>query len=306
MLAYILSIVFILWAAASAGIGIYISRRFVFSKSKSMEFTKATCIENGDFTQQELDSYELSDFETPSDYGYLLRGVFSRGTDPTRTVVFVHGHTWSWYGQVKYFDIYRRRGYNLVAYNHRYHGDSGGENCTAGLIEKRDLLTIARWAREQFPQTEVFGVMGESLGAATSLQYMGSDQALSFVHADCPFSDMLELYTYQMKINHIPSFLRPTALAACRRYLRRKAGFDPIQVSPKAAILTTDVPLLLVHGKEDRYVPTSMSIAMYESRKDRARTELLLVDGARHAQSIIADRKTYTDSVNRFLDSIGG
>ncbi len=297
-------VLILVYSAAAYGIGRSISRRFVYSKSKSLEYTYEQCVENGDFTEEEFASYNLEPFSLESDYGYTLRGVYQKGTDPTKTVVFVHGHTWSWHGQVKYFHLYTNRGYNIVAYNHRYHGDSGGPNCTAGYFEKFDLKKITDWARKQFPETRTFGVMGESLGAATTLQYMPLDDQLTFVHADCPYSDMLELYDYHMGLNHIPRLLRGPSAYFCRIYLRVKAGFDPKDVSPKRSIMNSKTPLLLIHGDADDYVPTAMSEQMYAARASFADTTLVLIHGAVHAESLSTDRDTYTRVVNTFLDRV--
>lgn len=302
----ILLILIAVYLGIAFGIGRYLSREFVYSKSKSLEHTLEKCIENEDFTREDFEAYELQPFSIESEFGYTLRGVYRPGSDPRKTVVFVHGHTWSWHGQVKYFPLYIDRGYNIIAYNHRYHGDSGGPNCTAGFFEKQDLLNIARWARKQFPQTEIFGVMGESLGAATSLQYMPLDQGLSFAHVDCPYDDMMELCDYQMQLRNIPRFFRIPASLMCRIYLKLNAGFDAKQVSPREAIMKTDTPLLIIHGDEDTYVPTRMSVEMYNRRKDTAATELFLMPGAEHAQSIKTDGEEYRKQVYSFLDRIEG
>ncbi|MCF7933478.1 MAG: alpha/beta fold hydrolase [Spirochaetia bacterium] len=294
----------VIYLAAAYGIGRHISLEFVYSDSKPLEHTLQRCLENGDFTQETFEGYRMKPFSVESDFGYTLTGVYRKGSDPTRTVVFVHGHTWTWHGQVKYFPLYLDRGYNIVAYNHRYHGDSGGENCTAGYYEKQDLKKIADWARRQFPQTEIFGVMGESLGAATSLQYMPLDTKLSFVHADCPYSDMLELYAYQMQLRHIPKLLRGTSAQFCRWYLKTHAQFDPKEVSPIQAIMHSSAPLLLIHGDADDYVPTAMSIAMNERRAPTADTTLVLIPGASHAQSLIKEPELYAQAVSSFLDRI--
>ncbi|MGM0431983.1 MAG: alpha/beta hydrolase [Spirochaetota bacterium] len=277
---------------------------FVFPKSKSLEFTYEQTIAAGGFTEEEFQSYQFESFSVPSDFGYTLRGVYQRGSDPRKTVVFAHGHTWSWHGQVKYFPLYTQRGYTIIAYNHRFHGDSGGPNCTAGYFEKHDLQNVVAWARKQFPETQVLGIMGESMGAATALQYMPLDTELSFVHADCPYSDMYELYDYQLKRRWIPKPLRRAILARCRTYLLKKAQFDLLDVSPQQAIMQSPAPLLLIHGAADRYVPTEMSRSMFHRRKDTAPTTLALIPEATHAQAYLTAPAMYKQQTDAFLNSV--
>jgi len=285
-------------------LGRHMARKFSFSKSKSLSYTYSECLENGEYTKEEFEGYNFTNFSVESEFGYTLQGIFSAGTDPAKTVVFVHGHTWTWHGMVKYFPIYAKRGYNIVAYNHRYHGNSGGNCCTAGFYEKSDLLKIANWTFTHFSHTKIFGAMGESLGAATVLQYMPLDKRLTFAHADCPYSDAAELYQHQMSLYHLPLFLKSITIFFCDRYLKRNCGFSLGQVSPIRDCMQTSVPLLLVHGDNDNYVPTSMSVDLAEKRQSHAPTTLLLVEGAAHAKALAVNPVLYHKTLERFLDEV--
>lgn len=286
--------------------GRYIAREFLFSKNQSLSYTYSSCLDDGEFTGEEFSSYNFTNFSVESEFGYTLNGVFSAGTDPEKTIVFTHGHTWTWHGTVKFFPLYVKRGYNIITYNHRHHGNSGGDSCTAGYFEKSDLLKIADWAFKQFPETKTFGAMGISLGAATVLQYLPLDKRLTFAHADCPYSDVKVLYQHQLKQNHVPSFLKGIILYFCNRYFVRKNGFSLSQVSPIRDIMESSVPLLFVHGNEDTYVPASMSVSMAEKRKPRFPTTLLLVDDAAHAGSLSTDPELYRKTLEDFLNDVEG
>jgi pimeloyl-ACP methyl ester carboxylesterase len=279
----------------------YISDAFVFAEMKSMEYTLQKSIENGNFSMEELSAYQLTPFTVESDYGYMLTGVYREGEDPRKAMIFVHGHTWSWHGQVKYFRLYSERGYTIIAYNHRGHGDSDGENCSAGYFEKYDLDRIVRWTRARFPRIETLGLMGESMGAATALQYIPIAEHISFIHADCPYSSMRKLYDHKLRQRHIPGFLRLRIIAKSRKYIERSAGFDSFEVEPEQAIMKQPIPLLLIHGGDDTYVPTWMSQQMYEKRKDYAPTYLSIIEHAVHAQSFMTDPKQYESVVDEFL-----
>jgi len=285
-------------------LGRHMAREFSFSKSKPLSLTYSVCLENGEYTKEEFEGYNFSEFSVESDFGYTLQGVFSAGTDPLKTVIFVHGHTWTWHGMVKYFSTYANRGYNIIAYNHRYHGNSGGNCCTAGFYEKSDLLKIADWTLTKFTETKTFGVMGESLGAATVLQYMPLDKRLTFAHADCPYSDAAELYQHQMSLYHLPSFLKNTTIKFCDRYFKHNCGFSLNQVSPIRDIMQSSAPLLLVHGDNDNYVPPSMSVDMAEKRKSHEPTTLLLIEGAAHAKASSVNPALYHKTLVKFLDEV--
>jgi fermentation-respiration switch protein FrsA (DUF1100 family) len=289
---------FVLWF-----LGRLAARSFAFSRSKTEEEALELCtVEYEDFKKEWFDSLAFESFSVSSPRGYDLKGVFLTGSSD-KTIIMCHGHTFTWQGQVKYMPFFIDQGWNIVAYNHRYHGTSGGDYCTAGFFEKMDLGLVADWAWEQFPHTKTFGVQGESMGAATVLQYLPMDSRLDFVLADCPYSDMRALYHHQLGNKYrIPAFLQKPVIAFSRDYLKRRCNFDMHQVSPRESIMKARVPLLLFHGTDDTYVPTRMSQEMYEARKDYAPTELLLIEGAKHAEDIKVDREKYESVLKIFLE----
>ena len=59
-------------------------------------------------------------------------------------------------------------------------------------------------------------------------------------------------------------------------------------------------PILFIHGAEDHFVPTRMSVQMHEMRRES--TELLIVPGAAHAVSFNTDRALYESAVDAFLN----
>ncbi len=286
-------------------------RQFAFSRNSPVQQTMDGGLERGEFGHDFLDRYKIP-FTVPGPEGYALRGVYVPGKEAApeggspqteKTIIFVHGHTSTWVGMGKYMNLFLKRGWNVIAYSQRHHGDSGGPNTTGGFREKGDLKAVADWAWKQFPQTEVFGVYGESLGAATVLQYLPLDDRLTFAAADCPYSDAAELFRHQLKLNHIPFFLRPFAMACGGLLMRTFAGFRMADVSPKRDILRTEVPLLLIHGGADTYVPTRMSQEMYQLRKEKAPTVLHLMPEAKHAVSIQQDPELYEAWLKEFMET---
>ena len=75
-------------------------------------------------------------------------------------------------------------------------------------------------------------------------------------------------------------------------------------ITPGEDILHSDIPLLFIHGKDDRYVPPTMSEKIYRERKEKAHTGLYLVDGARHAGAWGVDPAAYNLRLGKFVDSV--
>ncbi len=306
MLFLVLPLLLILLTVTFRFLGIYAARAFAFARVKSEEEALRLCTEMYlDFDREWFDSLGFEPFTVSSPRGYDLRGVCLRGTGD-RTIVLCHGHTFTWHGQVKYMPLLIKQGWNIVAYNHRYHGSSGGDCCTAGYFEKEDLKLICDWAFARFPATRKFGVQGESMGAATVLQYLPMDKRLDFVWADCPYSDLTELYRYQLGfVMKIPRPFHGPILFFADAYFKKRCHFSMADVSPRREIMKKPIPLFLAHGSIDAYVPTYMSKQMYEARQEYAPTYLVLIGGARHAEAYKTDTPEYDKHLKAFLEAYG-
>jgi len=243
-------------------------------------------------------------------------------------VVLHHGIGWGWIGMIRYMLLFRAEGWTAVAYDARGHGAAARDGGPAGrgpakaprpsygYFEKEDLKTVVDWAVARFGPPSLGGhpaggrlvVFGESMGAATVLQYAPLDGRVGAAVADCPFSSAMDELEYQLRRAKVIWPFRSLAASVADAFCRRNEGFSLRDADPARAILQTEVPILFIHGLEDRFVPWSMSVAMAERRRrvlPGAVTELLLVPGARHGGSARADRERYAEALREFLSAAG-
>ncbi|MGQ0453143.1 alpha/beta hydrolase, partial [Bacillus sp. SS-TM] len=97
------------------------------------------------------------------------------------------GETVNKINSVKYANLFLKRGYNVLIYDHRRHGKTGGKTTSYGYYEKHDLKSVVDWLKNRFGTNITLGIHGESMGAATLLQYAGLvEDGADFYIADCP------------------------------------------------------------------------------------------------------------------------
>ena len=250
---------------------------------------------------QSLESYDIS---ISSSFGYKLAGTYIFNPKPTNnTIVIVHGITASRWESMKYADMYLDMGFNVVVYDSRYHGKSGGNDITLGFFEKNDLDNIVKWVRWVNPNA-IVGVHGESLGAVTSILQANLDQTkknVNFYVVDCPYSDLSELLSMKLAGDEKPHFgiISKIVLFYGNIIAINKSGFSLYAVSPIKAIKNVKTPTLFIHGSNDSFIPASMSLELY-LEKPGVKTIYISPD-AEHAMSYYTNKTEYTTKVKQFL-----
>lgn len=263
-------------------------------KIRSFEESKAAALRRGHYAA-ELLALGWEEFSVVSPRGFDLKGsLLASGRSEAPTVLLLHGITWNRYFALKYCHGFLRAGWNLAAMDLAGHGGSVAPRKaypTYGIEDKFDVAAVLAFLRSRFPESRGLGLVGESLGAGVALQCaaLGSEQGgqrLSFVVADCPFSDALEELDYQLRRAGTPRWLAAQAVALVSYLALRLRGLRLAEASPIEAVRRATTPLLFVHGAKDGFVPTSMSVAMYGAATEAGRpAELFLVPGAGHGKS---------------------
>lgn len=190
-------------------------------------------------------------------------------------------------------------GHNVLLVDQRSHGRSDGKTITFGVKERKDCLAWIRYAQERFGSEVPIVLTGVSMGAATVL--MASElelpPAVKAVVADCPYSDPVEIITEVAKNRGLPG--KPAAVV-CALGGAIFGGFRLGSSSAVGAVQKSKLPILLIHGEDDRYVPCDMSRKIYEACG--AEKQLETFPHAAHAMCYMEDPVRYEAVVTNFLD----
>jgi fermentation-respiration switch protein FrsA (DUF1100 family) len=302
MLYWLLVFPVFVYLCLSFALGTFVAFKFLLHIRYSTKHTLEHGFTSGEITPEFMKRERFS-FKVPSPQGESLAGVYWKG-NARKTIIFSHGVSWTWHGMVKYMEPYLQQGWNVVAYDHRAHGESGGRLVTFGNFEKHDLVAVVKWALSTFPDTELWGVHGESMGAAVMLQSAPLLPEIDFFVSDSSFSDIANLVSAQAKALKVPRFLIPFALLSADAWSLLLAKFRLSRISPLAAIANDPRPMLFIHGKDDALVPFSMAEALQKTNKGTSVKALHIQEKAVHAQSILVDRLAYEKVLQGFLAQV--
>lgn len=161
------------------------------------------------------------------------------------TIIISHGYV----RKVPYlrkFKLFYDLGFNVFVYDMKGFGRSYGKESTYGFYERYDLSECINWVKKRLGDSEIIGLYGDEIGAATSILNMRIDDRADFCIAEKIFSN-LKSYLFQGKKFSIYIKL---ALANVRNRIIN--GFWYGQVAPIKEMVYICKPILIISDESDQ------------------------------------------------------
>ena len=151
-------------------------------------------------------------------------------------------------------------GYNVLAFDLRGNGESGGQWISFGDVERRDVLGAVRWVRNNHPQdAEHLMAMGGGAGGAAVLAAAtdpgGEGRAIDALAVYDTYADFRSM-AQSVIDDRLMKPLRPWVMHVMMPIVSANAGSDLARFAP--AKLVSNLwprPILIVHGRGDAVVP---------------------------------------------------
>ena len=198
-----------------------------------------------------------------------------------------------------------KKGFNAMVVDHTASGDSEGGFVGFGHFEEGDCMKWVNYLIENFGDDITIILHGVSMGSATVMMMSGDPdlpENVKMVVADCGYTNAIDEFNHKTKDLHIDKL--PAIVPLVNVINRIKAGYDFKDTDAFAAVQRAKVPILFIHGGADLFVPTFMSEKNYEACSSEIK-DILIVDGADHAQSYIVDQDAYEKKIDEFMDRVG-
>lgn len=247
----------------------------------------------------ELEQIPYEELWISSKDGLKLSGRYYHVQDGAPMLIQFHGYRGNATRDLSAaHHVARSLGYNTLVVDQRAHGKSQGNTMTFGILERWDCLAWAEYAACRYGSEIAIFLYGVSMGAATVL--MASDLPLPEnvigIIGDCPYSSPVEIIRKIAKDVHVPGWIAvPIGKLAASLW----GGFRLNETSAMLAVRKASVPILLIHGKEDKYILPVMSRQIQASCASPCYLELF--PGAAHAGSCLTDAARYKRVLDAFV-----
>jgi fermentation-respiration switch protein FrsA (DUF1100 family) len=270
-------------------------------KSEIVRQFHARAKEAGDALRQK----DTEEVEVKSRDGLRLIGHWYPCENAKRVIIAMHGWRSAWYidfGMLSNF--WHKEGCSVLFAEQRGQGGSGGAYMGFGLTERFDCRDWARWLSQKQSRELPIYLSGVSMGAATVL--MAADLSLPEnvrgIIADCGFTSPHAIWKHVAEKNlHLSFGIRGrVAEEMCRRKLQQGSR----DFSAPQALQSTSLPVLLIHGTADHFVPVEMTYENYEACAGEK--QLFIVPGADHGMSYFKDPEGYEAAMRSFWQRYDG
>ncbi len=237
-----------------------------------------------------------------SEDGLKLHATYFPNGETDKAVICFHGYTSQ--GMSDYIGLsgyYLRNGYRMLLVDARAHGESEGEYIGFGCLDRYDARVWIQWMIEECGEDIQLLLHGTSMGGATVLMTGGLELPgqVKGIVSDCGFTSPKEVFTHVLhSMYHLPAFPMIQIADAVNR---KKAGYGLDECNAKREAANIQVPVLLIHGDADGFVPCGMCREIHENCKD---AKQLIVEGAGHAESYYKDTEAYEKALDDFVGGI--
>jgi pimeloyl-ACP methyl ester carboxylesterase len=251
---------------------------------------------------QTAESVGLSttDAEFRSTDGIPLRGWWNSGDETKPVIIFVHGLNRSRLELLERAAESNRRGYGVLLFDLRNHGESGRAYTTIGIFERRDVCAASSWVREHAGNRPQI-LWGVSMGASSAILAANQCPGFAAIVSDSSFLSFRNTVGHHLTLFfRLPAFPISNLIVGITAW---RMGFNPDDGDVEAAIRKINLPMMFIAGTADRRMPPELAEEMYKASPNPLKI-LLVIPGATHGEAFTKDREQYLNSVYRFLETV--
>ena len=241
-----------------------------------------------------IETVEMESFD-----GLKMIGHWYPCENAKRILVAMHGWRSSWLSDFSIIsEFWHKNGCSILFAEQRGQGKSNGDYISFGLVERYDCEKWVKWVNENISNVTPIYLCGLSMGASTVLMAsaLSLPENVCGVIADCGFTSPHAIGKHVTE-NNLHFYYGPISKAVDDIF-KNKIQLQTSNYSTVDAMKENKLPVLFIHGTDDKFVPVEMTYENYIACT--APKRLLVVPGAGHGKSYLVEKELYQKTVLEF------
>lgn len=196
---------------------------------------------------------------------------------PAKTIILLHGYPAD-KGNILPALSFLAEKYNLLLFDFRYLGQSGGSYSTAGAKETADLTAAIQYLKMR--GIDEVGVWGFSVGGAVALMTAPQAPEIKAIVSESSYArlDLMAPELYRIPLLKYP--LAKLTLFWTKLFL----GINVREATSYESVKNLDIPILLIHSTNDEVIPFRHAELLQEALKNNPKAEFWFEENLIHGQ----------------------
>lgn len=178
----------------------------------------------------------------------------------------------------------------------RYFGESEGSYTTVGVKEILDARAAVDFLQKR--GHERIGMLGFSMGGAVALMTAAKDERVNAVVAYTPYANLKSI---GRDVYGTLFFLKYPLIEIMSIAAKLFLNLDISEASPEKLANKINMPVLLVHSRNDRTIPFSHALVLEKALSHNSNLETYFFDAGRHGALPSDFNERIADFFNRYL-----
>lgn len=238
--------------------------------------------------------------------GLTIRGWFipassAASANSQATIILAHGYSHNRAQMNEYMKFLHERGFHVLSFDFRGHGESDGKFTTIGANEQKDIDGAVEWLKANHPKEAAkIGILGISMGGATSILATANNKKIDAIVSDSSFSKLSNAVDSSFThFSGVPAFpFSPISMKLAE--METKANIDDV-VPVKYVANIAPRPIFIIHSKVDTVILYDKNaLPLYETAGSPK--QLWLVEGGEHVENHSFAGKEYEEKVDKFFE----
>jgi dipeptidyl aminopeptidase/acylaminoacyl peptidase len=222
----------------------------------------------------------------------------SQVSQSSQAILLVHGRTASRHEGMRYAKAILNAGYNVLTIDLRHPRQAPEIISTMGYHEQKDVVAALDFLKNEKAIKHI-GVMGFSMGAATSMIVMAKDPRIEVGVFSGGYANSMDVLSEQAKI--VYGLPRYPLMPVVEKFFEWRGDLDSDEINPEKYIgQISPRPVYIMHGTADKTVGFHHGQRLFAAAKEPK--QFWQAQGGRHTRLWQLDKEKAETSVVAFFN----